>query len=92
MSKMMMPQPVAIEKSDKPKEVEEKADLADELQHMQGSMLYLFPLMFIFFGYRFPAGLSLYWAASTVVSLAIQYKVHGLGGLESWLSKIGIKR
>src|SRR3989344_5046577 len=40
MSKMMMPQPVAIEKSDKPKEVEEKADLADELQHMQGSMLY----------------------------------------------------
>jgi len=88
MSKMMVPQPVAIVKEDKPKEVEEKMDLADELQHMQGSMMYLFPLMFIFFGYQFPAGLSLYWAASTVVSLGIQYKVHGVGGLQSWIDKV----
>ena len=48
-------------------------------------MIYLFPLMFIVFGYRFPAGLSLYWAASTVTSLIQQYRFHGLGGLEGWI-------
>ncbi len=92
MSKMMMPQPVAVEKEDKPKEVEEKVDLAEELQQMQGSMIYMFPLMFLFFGYKFPAGLSLYWVSSTVVSLAIQYQIHGWGGLEDWMGKFKGKK
>jgi len=88
MSKMMVPQPVAVNKEDKKKEVKEKTDLAEDLQSMQGTMIYMFPLMFIFFGYKFPAGLSLYWASSTVMALFQQYKFHGLGGLEPWVAKI----
>lgn len=85
MSKMMMPNPVPIEKEDKLKEVEEKTDLADDLQKMQGSMIYMFPLMFVFFGYRFPAGLALYWSSSTIMTLYQQYRHSGWGGLAKWL-------
>lgn len=88
MSKMMLPQAVPVNKEDKPKEKEQKTDLADDLAQAQGSMVYMFPLMFIFFGYRFPAGLSLYWASSTVVSLIQQYMISGWGGLEPLVKKI----
>lgn len=85
MSKMMMPRPVPVEKEDKPKEVEEKTDLMEDLQKMQGSMIYMFPLMFLFIGYRFPAGLAVYWSATTVASVFFQYRHQGWGSLRDWL-------
>lgn len=85
MSKMMMPQPVPVEKEDKPKEVEEKADLMGDIQKMQGQMIYMFPLMFIFIGYQFPAGLAMYWSATTITSVVMQYRHQGWGSLKGWL-------
>jgi YidC/Oxa1 family membrane protein insertase len=85
MSKMMMPRPVPVEKEDKPKEVEEKTDLMEDIQKMQGQMIYMFPLMFVFIGYQFPAGLAMYWSATTVASVYFQYRHQGWGSLRDWL-------
>lgn len=37
------------------------------------NMMYLLPVMTFIFGYQFPAGLALYWLASTVFQVAQQY-------------------
>lgn len=45
-------------------------------------MMWMMPLMFGFLALSFPSGLSLYWVASSVVRIAMQYKVSGWGGLK----------
>lgn len=44
-------------------------------------MLWMMPLMFIFFSFSFPSGLTLYWFISNVVGIVMQYFVTGWGGL-----------
>jgi YidC/Oxa1 family membrane protein insertase len=45
----------------------------DFSQMMSKQMLYLGPLLTLFIGVKFPAGLALYWLASTVFMIAQQY-------------------
>ncbi|MDD4859377.1 MAG: YidC/Oxa1 family membrane protein insertase [Dehalococcoidales bacterium] len=45
-------------------------------------MMWMMPLMFAFLALSFPSGLSLYWVASSVVRIAMQYKVSGWGALK----------
>ncbi len=44
-------------------------------------MLWMMPLMFGFLTMSFPSGLALYWVASNVISIGMQYLVTGWGGL-----------
>ena len=44
-------------------------------------MNWMFPLMFGFFTLNFPNGLAIYWVVTNVVSIALQYRVVGWGGL-----------
>jgi len=44
-------------------------------------MLWMMPLMFVFFSFSFPSGLTLYWFVSNVVGIVMQYFVTGWGGL-----------
>jgi YidC/Oxa1 family membrane protein insertase len=44
-------------------------------------MLWMMPIMFTFFSFTFPAGLSLYWIVSNIFSIVVQYYVTGWGGL-----------
>ena len=44
-------------------------------------MLWMMPLMFAFLTMSFPSGLAIYWVASNIVSIVIQYFVTGWGGL-----------
>jgi YidC/Oxa1 family membrane protein insertase len=44
-------------------------------------MLWMMPLFFTFLALSFPSGLSLYWVASSVVRIILQYRVSGWGGL-----------
>ena len=46
-------------------------------------MLWMMPLMFAFLALSFPSGLSLFWVTSSVVRIAMQYRVTGWGGLTS---------
>ncbi len=84
LSKTMRP---AVAKASK--EAKKTHDKSDDLMYtMQEQMLYMMPLMTVFIGWRLPAGLVLYWLATTVFSLVQQYFIAGLGGLEPWLRKI----
>ncbi len=58
---------------------------SDPSQRMMQSMAYTFPLMTVFLGASFPAGLTLYWTATTVFQIVQQYFVVGWGQLPRWL-------
>lgn len=42
---------------------------------MNKQMLYFMPAITVFFGYQFPAGLTLYWMSSTLFSVGQQYYI-----------------
>jgi len=55
---------------------------SDPTQQTQGRMmLWMMPIMFGFFTMTFPSGLALYWVASNVITIALQYLIGGWGGL-----------
>jgi len=55
---------------------------ADPAQQAQSRMmLWMMPLMFAFFTLQFPSGLALYWVASNIISIVMQYFISGWGGL-----------
>ena len=55
---------------------------ADSKQQAQTKMmLWMMPVMFTFLALSFPSGLALFWVASSVVRIVIQYYVTGWGGL-----------
>jgi YidC/Oxa1 family membrane protein insertase len=47
-------------------------DKPNEMQTMTKQMLYIFPIMIIVIGWNLPAGLLLYWVATTLFSMAEQ--------------------
>lgn len=53
----------------------------DPQQKMMNQMMQFMPLMVIFFGYRFPAGLAIYWVTNTLVSIIQAYFIVGWGSL-----------
>ncbi len=67
-SKLMMPQ---VKKAqEEAKKTPEAAD--DMAAAMQTQMIYLFPLMTIFFGFSFPSGLVLYWLVFSALTAVQQ--------------------
>jgi len=69
----------------KKKKEENKLEMA---QSIQQQMVYTMPLMTVIIALKFPSGLALYWAASTLFSLIQQLIVSGPGGLKPYLIKI----
>jgi YidC/Oxa1 family membrane protein insertase len=57
----------------------------DPNQKMFQSMAYTFPLMTVVLGAQFPAGLTVYWIATTLFQIVQQYFVSGWGQLPRWL-------
>src|SRR6266545_6485173 len=57
----------------------------DPSQRMTQSMAYTFPLITVVIGANFPAGLGLYWIATTVFQIVQQYFVSGWGQLPKYL-------
>ena len=58
---------------------------SDPNQKMFQSMAYTFPLMTVVLGAQFPAGLTLYWIATTAFQIVQQYFVTGWGQLPKYL-------
>ena len=52
-------------------------------QSMGRMMIWMMPLMFGFFALTFPSGLALYWAATNLMSIALQYRMSGWGALKA---------
>ncbi len=82
-TKMMMPAAPKIRKEDKKPEKEEKKEFMEEFAEAQSSMMWMFPLLFLFLGTQWPSGLALYWAVSSTLAIIQQYRTAGLGGLQS---------
>ncbi len=55
----------------------------DPTQQSMKTMQYVMPLVTVFFGWTFPAGLALYWTVSSIFQAVQQYFVTGWGGLIS---------
>jgi YidC/Oxa1 family membrane protein insertase len=65
-TKMLMAKQPAVKKDQKNQ---------DFSQVMSQQMLYLGPILTLFIGIKFPAGLALYWLVSTVFTIAQQYQL-----------------
>ncbi len=50
-----------------------KNDAMPDMQKMQSMMLYIFPLMALWFAYQFPAGVGLYWLIGTIFMIIQQW-------------------
>lgn len=50
-------------------------------QSQSQMMLWMMPIMFAFLTLQFPSGLALYWVASNIIGVIMQYFVTGWGGL-----------
>ncbi len=96
-TKMMLTSSPASQKLGEPKEVanpkkEEKKDgeFMSEFASAQSSMIWMFPLLFLFLGTQknFPSALALYWSVSSLLMIAQQYRIGGLGGLEQYVVKL----
>jgi YidC/Oxa1 family membrane protein insertase len=60
-----------------------RAGADPQQQQMNQTMLWMMPLMFAFFTLQFPSGLALYWVATNVVGIVMQYIYMGPGDF-SW--------
>jgi len=69
-TKMLMATKAKAEKEDKSGKKDDKNP--DFAQIMTKQMLYLAPIMTLFIGIKFPAGLALYWLVSTLFMIAQQ--------------------
>lgn len=78
---------VALEK----RVAKKTADPTDDMQvAMQGSMVYMFPLMTLIFGLNFPSALALYWLLFSIFQAWQQYKSSGWGGMTPFILKLGL--
>lgn len=60
----------------------------DPQTQMMGQMMFFMPIMFGYITLGLPAGLTLYWTVSNILSIVQQYFVAGWGGLIDWLTPI----
>jgi len=73
------------------KKNEKEEDMAEMAAAMQQQMIFLMPVMTGIMASRFPAGLALYWAVSTLFSMIQQLILSGPGGLKSYYQRLLIK-
>lgn len=72
-TKLMLPAAPAVRPEDKKDEKEEKEDFMESFAQAQGQMIWMFPLMFLFLGTKWPSGLALYWSISSLLSIGQQW-------------------
>ncbi len=66
-------------------------DMAEMAASMQQQMIFLMPVMTGIMALRFPSGLALYWAVSTLFSIIQQWVISGPGGLVSYYQRLLLK-
>jgi YidC/Oxa1 family membrane protein insertase len=63
----------------------------DDMQlAMSSSMMYTVPLMTLYFGYRFPSGLALYWLVFSIGTVWQQVTSNGWGSLTPFIRRLGL--
>jgi YidC/Oxa1 family membrane protein insertase len=67
-----------------------KSDTDDMTVAMQSSMMYTIPLMTLYFGYRFPSGLALYWLVFSLGTVWQQASMNGWGSMTPFFRRLGL--
>lgn len=65
---------------------------ANAMATQMKTMQYIMPLITVFIGWNFPAGIALYWTTSTVFGIVQQYLITGWGSLFELPSFLGGKK
>ncbi len=60
----------------KKKDPSEKPSMMGQMESMNKTMMYVFPIMIFFFTLNFPAGVGMYWWISTLIGVGQQYLVN----------------
>ena len=74
--KMVTPKKTQKREKDKDTELKKKEkeeDFQESLTQSQEMMAYMFPLMFLLIGTKWPSGLALYWTVATVMAIGQQW-------------------
>ena len=74
--------------SAKASEGQAKKGFMSEFAEAQSSMMWMFPLMFLFLGTQWPSGLALFWTVSSVLAIIQQVRITGFGPFESHIVKL----
>ncbi len=61
-----------------------QGQIRDPQQAMMQTMMNFMPLMVVFFGWKFPAGIVMYWAVQSLYSVIQQWFITGWGSLKDW--------
>ncbi len=86
-TKMMIPSALPVPQDKALVKKEEKKEFMEEFAEAQSSMLWMFPLMFLFLGTQWPSGLALYWSVGSLLAIWQQYRISGFGSLEQYIVK-----
>jgi YidC/Oxa1 family membrane protein insertase len=62
-----------------------QGQIRDPQQAMMQTMMNFMPLMVVFFGWKFPAGIVMYWAVQSLYSVIQQWFITGWGSLKDWI-------
>lgn len=65
-----------------------ETDEQEMAEQVSQQMMFMLPVMTGIFALSFPAGVALYWVATTVFSIGQQYFVSGVGGLGKYWFKL----
>jgi YidC/Oxa1 family membrane protein insertase len=68
------------------------AGASDAMATQMKTMQYIMPLITVFIGWNFAAGLALYWTTSTMFAIVQQYLITGWGSLFELPSFLGGKK
>ena len=67
-----------------------KTEVDDTQLAVQSSMTYMFPIMTLWVGTSFSAGLALYFLISSLFNTIRQIRIQGWGGLTPLIRKLGL--
>jgi YidC/Oxa1 family membrane protein insertase len=81
---LMLVSQLFLQKMAAPVKAAKKPGGQPDQTQMMGQMMMIMPIFFGYITLGLPAGLTLYWAVSNVLSVVQQYFISGWGGLVDW--------
>lgn len=85
---IMLVTQLALQKMSQAPKAKNNGKSQDPQTQMMGQMMFFMPIMFGYITLGLPAGLTLYWTVSNILSMIQQYFVAGWGGLVDWLTPL----
>ena len=85
---IMLVTQLALQKMSQAPKSKDGGKSQDSQAQMMGQMMFFMPIMFGYITLGLPAGLTLYWTVSNILSIVQQYFVAGWGGLADWLALV----